>query len=176
MKIATLGIIFHQDRTIVLGEKKKGEIGTGVLCGPGGKLDPGETLEECLIRETREELLIELDPASLELVAYIIFHRGRTRFMFLNKLLNFFGLRSSAPDFGVYVYRARILSGELVETDDMIPGSYSIDDLPLERMYEADRHWLPKAAHGEKFNAHVHYFGRAQGFNRIEFLPFVDSD
>jgi 8-oxo-dGTP diphosphatase len=173
MKIATLGIVIHNDK-LLLGEKKKGEIGTGVLSGPGGKLDPGETLPECLIRETREELTIELDPVSLELVARIIFHKGRTRFMFLNKILDFFGWRSSVPDFEVSVYRARILSGELVETDDMIPGLYPLDDLPLEQMYEADRHWLPKAARGEKFCANVYYFGRAQGFNRIEFLPFVD--
>jgi len=173
MKTATLGIIIH-DGKLLLGEKKKGEIGTGVLSGPGGKLDPGETLPECLIRETREELAVGLDPASLELVAYIVFHKGRTRFMLLNKILNFFGRRSSVPDFGVYVYRAKILSGRLVETDDMIPGLYPLDNLPLERMYEADRHWLPKAANGEKFCAHVHYFGRARGFNRIEFLPFAD--
>jgi 8-oxo-dGTP pyrophosphatase MutT (NUDIX family) len=64
MKIATLGIVLKGGK-VLLGEKKKGEIGTGVLSGPGGKLDPGETLEECLIRETREELKIELDPASL---------------------------------------------------------------------------------------------------------------
>jgi 8-oxo-dGTP diphosphatase len=172
MKTATLGIVIH-DGKLLLGEKKRGEIGTGVLCGPGGKLNPGETLEECLIRETREELSIELNPASLELVAYILFHKGRTRFPILNRLLHAFGFRSSTPDFAVSVYRASILSGELVETSDMIPGLYPLDDLPLERMYEADRHWLPQAARGEKFNAHVHYFGRAQEFSRIEFLPFA---
>ena len=133
MKIATLGIVLQAGQ-ILLGEKKKGEIGTGVLSGPGGKLDPGETLEECLIRETREEFAIELESSSLELVAYIIFHKGRTRFMFLNKVLNFFGLKNSVPDFGVYIYRARILSGQLTETTDMIPGLYSLDNLPFERM------------------------------------------
>ena len=33
-----------------------------------------ETLPECLIRETREELEIELDPDSLEYIALIDFH------------------------------------------------------------------------------------------------------
>jgi len=175
MKIATLGIILQDDQ-ILLGEKKKGEIGTGVLCGPGGKLDPGETLEECLVRETREELAIELDPESLELVAYIIFHKGRTRFSLINRILDFFGFRSSVPDFGVYTYRTRIRLGELIETADMIPGLYSCKDLPLERIYEADRHWLPKVIRGERFHANVYYFGRAKGFNRIEFLPFGTLD
>ncbi|HUQ30195.1 MAG TPA: NUDIX domain-containing protein [Candidatus Paceibacterota bacterium] len=158
MKIATLGIVLRSDE-ILLGEKKKGEIGTGVLSGPGGKLDPGETLEECLIRETREELDgVELDPASLEKVALIDFYAG------------------TEIDFRVHVYRARILRGEIHETVDMIPRWYSLHALPLDRMYEADRHWLPKAARGEKFRANVYYRERAKGFSSIEFLRFTDDD
>ena len=93
MRIATLGIVLDENGRILLGEKKKGEIGTGKLSGPGGKLDPGETLEECLIRETREELEIELDSASLELVANIDFYVAYK------------------IDFHVYVYRAKNLIG-----------------------------------------------------------------
>ena len=153
MKIATLGIIL-QDNKVLLGEKRKGEIGTGVLSGPGGKLDLGETLPECLVRETREELEIELDPASLELVA----------------LIDFYAM--GEVDFRVYVYHARILSGELHETADMVPAWYPLSDATFDRTYEADRHWLPKAARGEKFNANVYYRDRARDFDRIEFLPF----
>ncbi|MCX6790168.1 MAG: NUDIX domain-containing protein [Candidatus Kaiserbacteria bacterium] len=155
MKIATLGIVLNEDGFILLGEKKKGEIGTGVLSGPGGKLEQGETLPECLMRETEEELEIRLDPTSLELVALIDFYVG------------------SEIDFRVYVYRARILSGELHETADMIPDWYPLDDETFKRTYEADRHWLKKAAHGEKFNAKVYYRDRAKDFDRIEFLPFA---
>lgn len=155
MKIATLGIVL-QDGKILLGEKKRGEIGTGVLSGPGGKLDPGETLEECIVRETREELEIELDPASLELTA----------------LIDFYAV--GEIDFRVYVYRARILSGEIHETADMIPGWYPLDTATFDKTYEADRHWLPKAAGGEKFRANVYYRDRARGFDHIEFLPFTE--
>ena len=154
MKTATLGIIL-QDGKILLGEKKKGEIGTGVLSVPGGKLDPGETLEECVVRETRQELEIELDPATLELVARIDFYA------------------MGEVDFRVYVYRAKILSGEIHETDDMIPEWYPLNEDTFKRTYEADRHWLPKAARGEKFYANVYYRDRAQNFDHIEFLPFV---
>lgn len=150
MKIATLGIVLH-DNMVLLGQKKKGEIGTGVLSGPGGKIDEGETPEECLIRETREELEIELDPKSLQLVALVDFYAA------------------SALDFRVYVYEARIASGEIHETADMIPEWYPRTSLPYERMYDADRHWLPKALSGEKFRANVYYFDRARNFDRIEF-------
>jgi len=156
MQIATLGIILENDK-ILLGEKRKGEIGTGVLCGPGGKLDPGETLQVCLIRETREELEIELDPATLELVANIDFHNA------------------GEVDFRVFVYLAKILSGEIHTTDDMIPAWYPLTEATFKRTYESDRHWLPKAARGEKFNANVYYRNRARNFDRIEFFPFSGS-
>ncbi len=158
MKIATLGIVMGDtDTRILLGEKKKGEIGVGVLSGPGGKLDPGETLEECLIRETREELEVELDPASLDLTARIDFYAAEE------------------IDFRVYVYRCRILSGEVHETADMIPGWYPLTDETFNRTYESDSHWLPLAARGEKFRANVYYLDRARKFDRIEFFPFTDN-
>jgi len=138
MKITTLGIVLQDDK-ILLGEKKRGEIGIGVLSGPGGKLDPGETVEECVVRETREELEIELDPSSLELIAVIDF------------------FAADELDFRVYIFRARISSGEIHETADIIPGWYPINDSTFERTYESDRHWLPKAARGEKFRAKVYY-------------------
>jgi len=156
MHIATLGIILKDDK-ILLGEKRKGEIGTGVLSGPGGKLELGETLQECLARETREELEIELDPASLELVANIDFHNG------------------DEVDFRVFVFLAKILSGEIHTTADMIPAWYPLTEATFKRAYESDRHWLPKAARGEKFDANVYYRSRARDFSRIEFFPFSGS-
>lgn len=155
MVIATLGIILGENgKEVLLGEKKKGRVGTGVLSGPGGGQEPGETLEECLIRETQEELELVLDSASLELVAVIDFYAA------------------GALDFSVYIYHAKILFGEIKETADMIPGWYPVDDLPFDRMFGSDRYWFEKAVRGEKFRANVYYYKRAKGFIRIEFLPF----
>lgn len=156
MKIATLGIVL-QNNNLLLGKKKKGEIGTGLLSGPGGKLESGETLEKCLIRETREELKIELDSDSIELTAIIDFYV------------------TNEIDFRVYVYRAEIFSGEIKETADMIPAWYPLSNLPFGQMFDSDRYWILRAARGEKFRANIYYFSRAKNFDRIEFFPFEDA-
>jgi len=60
---ATLMFV-HQGSRVLLIEKLRG-IGEGKINGPGGKIDPGETPEECVIRECQEELHITcLDPVK----------------------------------------------------------------------------------------------------------------
>ncbi|WP_228515937.1 NUDIX hydrolase [Agreia pratensis] len=39
--------------------------GRDVIYMPGGKIDPGETAHDAAIREAREEISVELDPASV---------------------------------------------------------------------------------------------------------------
>lgn len=155
MKIATLALII-QDGKVLLGQKHGGSaLGAGTLNGPGGKLEQGESIVDCVIRETKEEFDIILSADALEKVAVITFYGGST------------------PGFKVYVYRTGSFTGEPRETDTMIPGWYDIHHLPLERMLDSDRAWFPKALRGEKFNAHVFYRELGKGFIRIEFLPFT---
>lgn len=151
MKEATLAIIV-QDGKVLLGFKKKGEIGSQTLNGPGGKTEPGETAAECVVRETREEVGITLDPAHLEEIALITFYHD------------------SVPDFRVRVFYTNTFAGEPTETADMIPGWYDTHDLPFDKMLESDREWFAKATRGEHFSANVYYKERAAGFERIEFL------
>lgn len=47
------GLLYFKDGRVLLCRKKRG---TPLLILPGGKLEPGETAEECLRRECREEL------------------------------------------------------------------------------------------------------------------------
>lgn len=153
MRYATIVFIFSPDRTeLLLGYKKKGEIGAQTLNGPGGKQEPGETLQECAVRETYEEVGITIDPDDLHEVAHILFHAG------------------GIPDFAVTVYHAYAFVGTPIETADMVPGWYSVDELPFDRMLESDREWFARAITGVPFRANVFYRGRAEGFERIEFL------
>ena len=153
MKIATLALIIKNNQ-ILLGYKKKGEIGQKTLNGPGGKKEDNESLEKCLVRETKEEVGITLDIDKLEKVGIITFFNAET------------------PDFEVHIFRTEYFLGTPIETLDMVPDWYDIDNLPLDKMLESDREWFPKMANGEKFNARVYYRSRAKDFDRIEFLPF----
>lgn len=152
-KKATLAIIV-KDGKVLLGEKKRGEIGAGTLNGPGGKVDSGETATECLVRETKEELDILLLPEKLEHIAHIMFYAA------------------GKQSFEVDVYYTNYFEGELKETADMIPKMYPIDALPFAIMLESDRHWFPRAVRKQKFRANVYYKEKAKDFEHIEFFPY----
>jgi 8-oxo-dGTP diphosphatase len=159
MKKATVAILKRGDR-ILLGRKQGSpEIGAGTLNGPGGKMEePDRTLVDCVIRETREELGIELNPDSLKKVAIITFYAGETPYM------------------EVHFYSSDDFLGEPSETKSMVPEWHEVDRIPFDRMLESDKDWFPKLLKGEKFNATVYYRGKAEGYIRTESFPFDDHD
>ena len=53
--IATRAIIVNEDNKVLLGRRARGS-GQGQLALIGGKLDDGETLEQCVVREVAEEI------------------------------------------------------------------------------------------------------------------------
>ena len=107
---------------MLLIEKKRG-LGAGKLNGPGGKVDPGETVLEAAVREFEEELCATpLDPVRLGRVAFAV---------------------TDGHDIMIHVFRASRLDGEPVETDEAVPVWADVDDLPYDRMWDDDRHWLP---------------------------------
>jgi len=157
MKTATLAIIV-QNGKVLLGHKKRGEIGIGTLNGPGGKMEP-EDLEDpvrCVIRETHEETggVVSLRSEDLKRIGLITFYAG------------------GMPDFAVHLFYAetRMLPEAIPETDDMTFGWYDISALPTEQMLESDREWFSAVAHGKTVHANVYYEERAKGFQGIEYL------
>lgn len=54
-----VGIIWNRGKILIDQRPKKGLLG-GLWEFPGGKQEPGETLEECLVREIREEMKIKI--------------------------------------------------------------------------------------------------------------------
>lgn len=108
MKKATLAIVIHNNK-ILLGRKQGSpEIGEGTLNGPGGKQEPGESLIDCLVRETEEELGILLDREHVKKTNVITF------------------FANGEPSFEVHFYHAPVFTGNPHETMSMMPEWHEI--------------------------------------------------
>ncbi len=129
MSQASLCFIIQDDRVLLI--RKKRGVGAGKINGPGGKVEPGETMLDSAVRETREE--IGVTPRDLEL-------RGELFFDFVG---------SRVVHCGVFV--AREFEGEPVETDEAIPIWHSISAMPFDEMWEDDRVWFPLLLAGKYF-------------------------
>lgn len=137
--IATL--MFCRDGDEVLLIHKKRGLGAGKINGPGGKLDPGETLADCACRETREETgIAPLAPVDA----------GALCFSFAD------GLRLRVHPFVSEAHR-----GELHESDEATPFWQRVDDMPYARMWADDRLWLPHVLAGGRAYGHFHFDGDA---------------
>lgn len=59
------GLIWNGDGKLLIAQRPMEGLLGGLWEFPGGKLEPGETLQECLRRELREELAVEVDVGEL---------------------------------------------------------------------------------------------------------------
>ncbi len=135
---ATLMFIRQENRLLLI-DKKRG-LGAGYFNAPGGRMEPGETIMECAVRETQEELCITpLDPV----------HAGTLMFQFIDG----FSIHGE-------VFTATEFEGTPTETNEAIPHWFSIDDLPYHNMWADDPIWYPKMIAGEKFVGRFTFEGK----------------
>ncbi len=133
MTEGTLVYIFEGDK-VLLAMKKRG-FGAGKWNGTGGKLHPGETPKEAAIRETKEE--IEVDVTLAE-------PRGRIHFH-----------DPGGKEWLVHVFRTEEYQGEPRETEEMRPQWFPIQAIPYEQCWADDIVWLPWLIEGKKFKAEI---------------------
>lgn len=81
MKIVLVAAValVDPDNRVLIAQRPMGKSLAGLWEFPGGKIEPGETPEDCLIRELREELGITtwrscLAPLSFASYTYVDFH------------------------------------------------------------------------------------------------------
>ncbi|MBU3901454.1 8-oxo-dGTP diphosphatase [Patescibacteria group bacterium] len=129
-KILTLCVI-HRSPKILLGMKKRG-FGAGRWNGFGGKLNEGETIEEGLKRETKEEVGVEIN--DFNKVGIIEFE-----------------FKGNPEILEVHIFRASDFSGEPAESEEMKPQWFNQDELPFDSMWPDDIHWFPFFLSGKKF-------------------------
>ena len=148
------------ERQVLLGQKKTG-LGTGKTVGLGGHVEDDETPAEAAAREVKEEAGISVAPGTLNEVAFITF------------------LFPVPPqgDMTVNVFTSADWAGEAVETPEIIPRWFPVSALPLARMWDDARQWLPRVLAGERLRATFSYAGDCETVATASIEPWpVISD
>lgn len=126
-------LFLRRDNEILLAMKKRG-FGSDRYNGVGGKIEPGETVEQALIRECQEE--INVTPTTFEKVAEHDFHMDIDT--------------DASWHMYVHAYVATQWEGEPEETEEMAPEWFPLDAVPYDHMWQDDRYWLPSVLAGKK--------------------------
>lgn len=146
---ATLCFVIRAGEILLI-LKKRG-LGAGKVNGPGGRVEPGESLVQCAIRETQEELgVTPLDPEW----------RGELHFQFVDG----YALHCA-------VFTAPGCAGEPVETDEAVPRWTPLDAIPFHEMWADDVHWLPGVIAGRNFRGYFDFDDDTMLTHRLEWFP-----
>ena len=119
--VCTLCFILVDNQLLLI--RRKVEPHVGLVNGPGGKVEPGETADQASIRECYEET--GAIPVNQK-------HRGTLKFAFDNE----FNLR-------VEVYLAEQYEGEIHETDEAVPFWCQVNQIPYDETWPDDPYWIP---------------------------------
>ncbi len=113
--------------------KKRG-FGAGKWNGVGGKVSENEDIKDATVREAREEIGVSINRADLK-------NHGSIKFSFED---------NSDWNQVVHIFVTEKWEGEPAESEEMKPEWYENDNLPFEKMWIDDPHWLPKALAGKR--------------------------
>ncbi|MCL4548662.1 MAG: 8-oxo-dGTP diphosphatase [Bacteroidetes bacterium] len=154
MQLATLCYVMKDDKTLMLfRNKKKNDVHEGKWNGLGGKFEQGETPEECVIREIKEESGLLIKNPSL---------RGFITFpMFDGK-----------KDWYVFLYVARKFKGKLINSHEG-----TLEWIPNEKLlglnlWEGDKIFIPWLFQDKFFSAKFDYANGKFVKHSVEFYQF----
>ena len=154
MNTATV-IFLRKGKHILLAKKKRG-FGVGKWNGPGGKIEPGESLLDTVTRECQEEIAVTpISPCKIAQL-HFYFPEGQT-------------------DWLVHVFECRDWEGKPAESEEMAPRWYHLDKIPYADMWEDDEHWLPHVLQGKNLIGHFDFDEDEKLLPETVRLEFVDS-
>jgi 8-oxo-dGTP diphosphatase len=140
MILATLCYIKRDKHTLMLYRNKKpDDIHKGKWDGLGGKFETGESPEDCVIREMREESGLEIRKPRLH--GLLLFP-------------DFFG-----DDWYVFVYTAAEFSGDLIDSAEGTLEWIPDEDLSRLNLWESDAIFFEWIRSGKFFSAKFIYDG-----------------
>ena len=131
--------LLKKDNKILLAMKKRG-FGEGKYNGIGGKIENGETPEEAMIRETKEE--INVTPTKYEKIGFLEFDE-------------YYKGKKEKVAFHLYIVNEWI--GNPTESEEMNPTWFDIKDIPYDKMFPDDKYWLPFILNGKKIRAYFNF-------------------
>ncbi|XP_055659542.1 oxidized purine nucleoside triphosphate hydrolase isoform X1 [Falco biarmicus] len=138
-RLFTLVLVVQPPR-VLLGMKKRG-FGAGLWNGFGGKVQPGESIEEAARRELLEESGLTVD--TLQKMGQITFE-----FVGNPELMD------------VHIFRADHFHGEPTESDEMRPQWFQLDEVPFKHMWADDIYWFPLVLQKKLFRGYFKFQGQ----------------
>lgn len=144
---AVVSYIFNKNDLLLI-EKKRG-LGAGKINVPGGHIEKGETPLEAAIRETQEEVSLQISDLKLMGYLFFVFKDGLTM--------------------KGYVYTTNSYTGTPTESDEALPFWNPISKIPYEKMWEDDFIWLPEVLKGRYFRGYFEFDGDKMLKREVEF-------
>ena len=106
--------------------------------GFGGKVEPNESILEGAIREVKEECGLDLVPKDVKKLGVIDYETDTI----------------CTED---HIFEAQNYSGEIVESEEMEPKWFEIENMPYDKMWKADEFWHPYFFRQQLFKAYFMY-------------------
>lgn len=139
MKLATLCYVMDNDKTLMLlRNKKENDYHEGKWNGLGGKLEQGETPEECAVREVYEESGLKVtDPIMKGLITFPLF--------------------DGIDDWYVFVFIFKKFSGNLIDSPEGHLEWIQNNKLIDLNLWDGDKHFIPWLFENKCFSAKFIY-------------------